>query len=408
MALLWLAVFFNYADRQAMFSTLPLLKEEFSLSNAQLGLLGSVFLWVYSPFSPLAGYLGDRFRRKSVILSSLVVWSSITLLTGLAQSARQLLILRAAMGLSESAYFPSALALIGDYHNRRSRSKAVAIHGTGVNLGVIGGGAVAALVAETYGWRAVFYLFGLLGVALFALLQVMLVEPRRGAADREIEESVPRAPAGHVALGAAIGTLLRSPGAVLMMSAFLGTSAATWIFRTWMPFYLYEHFGMSLTMAGVNATLYAEGANLCAALAGGALGDLAAGRGRTGRVLVLLGGLLIGFPFILLVGWTASTAVLAMAMIGFGVSQGLFYANFVPALYDIVPPSFRATVVGLANLAWGIGGGGATLAAGLLSERISWAWIISGTAGVYLVSASFLAVWAAALARRSPRPAATT
>lgn len=405
-ALLWLAVFFNYADRQAIFSTLPLLKTEFAMSNAELGLLGSVFLWVYSPFSPLAGYLGDRFRRKSVILASLVIWSAVTFFTGLAQSARQLLILRAAMGLSEAAYFPSALALIGDYHDRRSRSRAVAIHGTGVNLGVIGGGVIAAYVAEVYGWRPAFYLFGVLGVALFFFLRLAIVEPERGAADAALGDGhaeVPDPASPRVPLRKVVGSLLATPGVLLMVAAFLGTSAATWIFRSWMPFYLHQHFGMSLTMAGVSATLYAEGANLCAALAGGVLGDRAAARGRAGRVLVLVGGLLLGVPFILLVGSTASTGVLVAALVGFGVSQGLYYANFAPALYDIVPPSQRATAIGVSNLAWGIGGGGATLAAGLLSERVSWIWILSGTAGIYLASAALLAVWAGALARGSGR-----
>src|ERR1700683_3528191 len=80
-AMLWWIAFFNYADRQAIFSVFPLLEKEFHLSNVQLGLLASSFAWVYGLVAPFAGIVLDRIRRKSAILGGLQAWSVICMAT---------------------------------------------------------------------------------------------------------------------------------------------------------------------------------------------------------------------------------------------------------------------------------------------------------------------------------------
>src|SRR5262245_50334769 len=96
--MLWLVCFFNYADRQAIFSVFPMLESEMGLSRTQLGLVGSAFMWVYAAFAPLAGLFGDRLRRKTLILTGLGFWSLITGLTGTAGSLWQLVLFRATEG----------------------------------------------------------------------------------------------------------------------------------------------------------------------------------------------------------------------------------------------------------------------------------------------------------------------
>src|SRR5262249_17948749 len=76
-AMLWWIPFFNYADRQAIFSVLPLLEKEMHLTLTQLGLLGSSFAWVYGLVSPFSGNIVDRVRRKTAILGGLHLWSTI-------------------------------------------------------------------------------------------------------------------------------------------------------------------------------------------------------------------------------------------------------------------------------------------------------------------------------------------
>src|SRR3989454_12658398 len=81
--MLWFVCFFNYADRQAIASVFPKLKEEFGFDKVQLGLIGSAFMWVYAAGAPLAGVICARFRRKDLILGGCLFWSFVTFTTGL-------------------------------------------------------------------------------------------------------------------------------------------------------------------------------------------------------------------------------------------------------------------------------------------------------------------------------------
>ena len=123
--MLWWIAFFNYADRQAIFSVFPLLSKEFHLSNLQLGLLGSSFSLVYGLFAPFAGNIVDRVRRKSAILAGLHIWSFVCMATALSRNFTHLLIFRAAEGLGESVYFPASMSLVSDYHGKLTRSRAM-------------------------------------------------------------------------------------------------------------------------------------------------------------------------------------------------------------------------------------------------------------------------------------------
>jgi MFS family permease len=136
-ALLWVVALLNYLDRQ-MLSTM---KASMQVSIVELqtatnfGQLMAIFLWIYGLMSPISGLAADRINRKWIIVSSLFVWSAVTLLMGFAQNFTQLLALRALMGFSESLYIPAALSLIADYHDSKSRSIAIGIHMTGLYIG---------------------------------------------------------------------------------------------------------------------------------------------------------------------------------------------------------------------------------------------------------------------------------
>ena len=182
--MLWWISFFNYADRQAIFSVFPLLEREMGLTTVQLGLLGSGFAWVYGLGAPFAGVIVDRVRRKTAILGGLHVWSLICMATALSKNFRHLFWFRAAEGLGETFYFPASTSLISDYHGPDTRSRALGLHQTAVYMGTIGGGYFAGLIAETYGWRLSFIVFGGLGVLLGIVLHRFLLEPPRGASEK--------------------------------------------------------------------------------------------------------------------------------------------------------------------------------------------------------------------------------
>src|SRR5262249_18057213 len=138
--MLWWISFFNYADRQAIFSVFPLLGQEMGLTDVQKGLLGSSFAWVYGLSAPFAGFVVDRVSRKKAILFGLQAWSVICMLTALSRNLGTLVFFRAAEGLGETFYYPASVSMVSDYHGADTRSRALGFHQTSVYLGTIGGG----------------------------------------------------------------------------------------------------------------------------------------------------------------------------------------------------------------------------------------------------------------------------
>ena len=400
--MLWCISFFNYADRQAVFSVFPLLEQEMHLSKVELGLLGSSFAWVYGLAAPLAGTLVDRVRRKSAILGGLYAWSLICLATALSRRFWHLLFFRAAEGLGETFYYPAATSLLSDYHGRRTRSRALGVHQTSVYAGTIAGGFGAGLIAEHCGWRCSFLLFGGLGIVLGAVLHRHLRESRRGAADDPEAPALTRPSAGQT-----LKVIGGTPTALALMLAFLCANFVAMVLLAWMPSYLSGTFHLSLSMAGLTATACAQLASLAGAPLGGWLADRLRPLTPSGRILVQAAGVLGGAPFVFLCGQTRSVFGLTVALTAWGLFKGLYDANIFAALFDVVGPRHRGTAAGLMNLVGWLGGGAtAPLVIGYLAQGYGLGQAISAAALVYLVAGVVLLVTARWLLPRDlARPA---
>jgi Arabinose efflux permease len=193
-AVLWVLALLNYLDRQVIFSVFPLLSTDLGLSNTQLGLLSTVFLWIYGGLSPISGFLADRFGRGRMISFSLLVWSAVTLLTGFSSSFTQLISARALMGISEACYLPAALARIASAHGPRTRSLAIGLHQSGLYVGMILGGVGGGWIGQRYGWRAPFLILGAIGIAYFVFVYLFF---RNSDSRIPLPPPCPRAPSQH-------------------------------------------------------------------------------------------------------------------------------------------------------------------------------------------------------------------
>lgn len=378
-AMLWFVCLFNYADRQAIFSVFPLLKQEMNLSDVQLGIVAGAFMWVYAISGPLAGLVGDRINRKVLILSGLIFWSLVTLATALSTKYWHLVLFRALEGLGEAFYFPASMSLISDYHGRETRSRAMALHQSSVYAGTIAGGALAGYLAQLYGWRSGFYVFGSLGVMLGFLLLLFLREPQRGQAEAERPAEL------SGGLRESLAGVFESRMTPVLIAVFVGANFVASIFLTWMPSFLYRKFGMSLAMAGLNATAYLQIASVLGVISGGVLADRLIRKHRGGRMMTQAVGLFLGVPFVFLTGWTIAVPVLVLAMAGFGYFKGMYDANIWASLYDVVKPAHRATALGLMNSIGWLGGGVAPVAVAYASERYGMSAAISANSVVYLM-----------------------
>src|SRR5262245_6978681 len=134
------ALFLNNSDRHTVFSIFPVLKADLKFTDLQLGLTGSIFLWVYAFCNPIAGQIGDRYSKRKLVTWSLILFSGVTMLTGLASTPWMLLFCRGLLGVTESLFMPCAMALIATTHGPGTRSFAANLFGVGGYVGVVMGG----------------------------------------------------------------------------------------------------------------------------------------------------------------------------------------------------------------------------------------------------------------------------
>jgi len=391
-AMLWFVCLFNYADRQSIYSVFPLLKAEpgLQLSELELGIVASSFMWVYAGAGWFAGLVGDRFRRKTVVLAGFLFWSVITVAFSFATRYWHLVALRAIEGFGEAFYFPAAMALLSAYHGKDTRSRAMGIHQSSVYVGTILGGTLGGAMGEYFGWRSSFLLLGGMGLVLAAVLWVFLKEPPAIARHVGPVEETAATPMNAAELLRGLVLVFRVPMVRVLTLVFVGANFVAMVFLVWLPKFLFDKFHLSLSMAGFSATAFVQVASVLGVLAGGWLADRLARRHRGGRMITQAIGLFAGAPFIFLVGWTLHVPVLVLAMTCFGLCKGLYDSNIWASVHDVVPPERRATVVGAINSIGWLGGAIATITVAAASQRFGMSACLSATSAIYLLFAIVL------------------
>jgi len=359
-ALLWVAAFLNYLDRNMLTTMRASLVEAIPMTEAQFGLLTSVFLWVYALVSPVAGYFADRYSRCRIVTLSLFVWSAMTWLTGHAKTFDQLLIARALMGISEASYIPAAFALIVDYHRGRTRSRASALLLTGFIVGA-GLGGLGGWIAERHGWSSAFVIFGIVGVIhSVALLLILRDAPPEGG------DNSPAAP--RINFGDALVSLFRSVSFNLILIVWALLGLAGWGLVGWLPTYLGERFHLDQGTAGLSATGYLAVATIAGALLGGAWADRWSRSNPLGRILVPVVGLCVAAPALWVASETSVFPVAIACVMLFGVARPFTDGNLMPILCMVVDSRYRATGMGVLNFFASAIGGLTIYAGGLLRD----------------------------------------
>jgi MFS family permease len=352
-AALWVVAFLNYFDRILITSMRDPIVGEFGLTDAQFGLLTTIFLVAYGLFSPLGGYLADKYARKTLIVFSVLVWSLMTIWTGYCRSFEEMLISRFLMGVSEACYIPAGLAMITDYHRGRSRSLATGLHMSGLYAGMALGG-VGGYMADLWGWRFGFHLFGFIGVAYAVILWFTLAEYReKDAVTDEKNAGMEK----RMAIGQTLRAIfqLRSFYVVLIYFAILGM--ANWIVNGWMPTFLKQQYALDLGAAGLSATGYIQIGSFAGVVLGGILADYWVRKSSKGRLYAIVLGFLLGAPCLFLLASTSTFGIAIAGMVVFGLGRGFNDANLMPLLRQIVEGRYVATAYGFLNCLSTIVGG---------------------------------------------------
>jgi MFS family permease len=360
-ALLWFVACLNYLDRVMITTMRASLVEAIPMTDAQFGLLTSVFLWVYGLLSPFGGFLADRFSRTGVVVGSLFVWSAVTWLTGHARTFDQLLVARALMGISEACYIPAALSLIADYHRGPTRSLATGVHMSGIMVGAALGG-LGGWLAERHTWSYAFSLFGVIGVSYsLVLLSLLRDAPREG-------EPQATGSAQKVGFLHALVSLFSRGSFILVLIYWALLGLVGWALVGWMPTYLSEHFRLRQGVAGLSATGYMQTAAIFGVLLGGAWADRWSRTNERGRILVPVIGLCVAAPGVFI---AAATPLLPLALLGlvlYGLARAFADSNMMPILCMVSDRRYRATGYGVINLFSCLVGGVGIYAGGALRD----------------------------------------
>ncbi len=381
-AFMWFAYFLNYCDRQAVFSMFPSLKADLGMSDKQLGLTGAIFLWVYAFGCPIAGQLADRFSKRLLVVLSLIVWSIVTVATGFAGSAFILLGLRAAMGISESLFMPTAIALTANAHPPELRSRAIAALTTAQIAGTVAGSWFGGWMADRGQWRGAFFVLGAIGL-LYALPYFAFL--------RGVNEN-PTAETSKPSKSLAFPILLRVRTFLLLCVVFPIFVFGLWLLYGWLPTFLKEKFALNQADAAFNATIFLQLTTAVGLLGGGVLADKMYRRTKASRLWLMTASLILCAPCLHFLGSSDTLSVTRIAAASFGLFSGLLMGNIFPAAFEVVPADTRASAVGILNFCGAIMSGFATLFGGMWKQSLGIDKLLSITALAYLAAGIALIV----------------
>lgn len=372
LALVSLAYFILFLHRNLINYLQPPIKADLVLTDPQLGTLKSAWLLAYCVAQLWVGYLADRFRRRSILLASLIGSAVVLAAMGAAQSFAALLLLQVLLALVQSPSVPAIASTVADCFTPRTRSTAIGIYLVSYNFSLVVGGWLGGAIADrevwtlplgtsadavvdVAGWRMSHLVFGAVGAVVCAILLLLFREPAR----TERVATAELGPSG-ANLSATLRATLRVRTYLVIAFVFTLMNALIGAVQYWLPRFLHDQFDLLLKDAGREATLWIQMGTVAGLFYGGWCGDRWARRFITGRTLVQLIGLSALVPALLFVGQSHLVIpenpwpLLRSAMLLFGVGVGLYQANLWTTTFEVVDPAARATAIGLLNLSSGV------------------------------------------------------
>ena len=229
----------NYIDRYILPGELSLVQNEFHATREQMGALTTAMFFVYMLAAPLTGWLGDRYRRKPLIIAGAVLWSVATLSTAWVHSYWTLYFRHAVVGIGEASFGIFAPAVIADFYPERDRNRILSIFYTAIPVGAALGYIAGGQMGSMWGWRQPFFICAIPGLVVAALYGFLGSEPARGAQDH-IQATTDRA---------TVAGLFRNPA---FLTATFGLAMLTFAMggiSNWIPEFLHNPVGLSVAKA---------------------------------------------------------------------------------------------------------------------------------------------------------------
>lgn len=407
LAMLSCAFFFHQADR-ALFGLLTIpIQDELGLTDVQIGWINTVLSWTLAGMAFIAGPVGDRFSRKWIITLSLISWSLMTFMMGFVGDWRicgfvipaffVVMFFRSiATGVGESFYGPCYPPLIAAFH-KETRSIALSIHQGALYFGLMTSGVLTAWALGVLGtWRHVFMAFGGAGF----LLGVFFIFALRDTAPNAQTPQTPQTPKHPniqttPSFFSGLVYFAKKPSAWCAMAGFVAIVFVNNAYLFWAPKFMAMKFGTSVGAAGTQTMLYHHLCAFLAILAGGLLTDRFVKRMPRFRLGFQIVSMLCGAPCLVLIGLMPAAASMIALTAAYGVFRGFFEVNTHASLFDVIPPPYRSTSVGIFTVFAFFVGGLSGVVMGALSQHYGVRGFEVGFAlmgGAYLVGALLMAI----------------
>ena len=356
-----------YAMRNELFAVYPELRARFGLHDAKLGLLTTIFLVPHAVATLPFGWAGDRFDRRRVLATGMLLASIASALGGLATSVVTFSISRAFVGLGTAAIVPVANSILGQLYEGPTKASRMAIF----NLGLLFGGAAGFLAGGWLGFPGVVYALAIPGVAL-SILVLVLPAPRHPGQLRGPQTTN----SGYFSALARgfygdAKTLLKIRTLRWLMVSTTAMAFAAGGYNAWLVDFLERDKGMT-PQAATDLLVTTMFGAIAGILVGGRLADRLRRQRPNGRLFVIVAGMTLTIPAAI----TAIQAPVGLALTIAGIATMFFiswyHAPMAVSVDDLAPPERVVAAQGLVIFTMHlVGTAPASWVVGLVSEKTS-------------------------------------
>ena len=374
--LVFLATLINYIDRLTLSVLAPVITKDLGLSNTEFGGIVVWFLLAYTISQSLSGKLYDRIGTRLGFMASITVWSLAAMAHAFARGLASLSVCRFVLGLGEAGNWPGAAKAVAEWFPIRQRALGMAIFNSGAALGSVAAPPLIVFLQIQYGWQATFIVTGTLGFAWLALWWLFYRAPDQhpwlteaehrliregqdepvGAAHGREQSRARPAPTSPTSGAPRWRELLRHrPVWGIVIARFL-TDPVWWLYITWLPLYLANVHGFSLTQIGLFAWVPYLAAD-AGSLLGGWFSGYLIGRGwsvdRARKAVIVFAALLMPAGVLAAFAKDPMVALALIAVVLFGFQVWINNVQTLPS--DFFSSRAVASVAGLGGTGAGIG-----------------------------------------------------
>ena len=339
LAVLFLINILNFYDRSVSGALAEPMKKEFDLSDGDIGLLGSVFIWLYAIVGVPLGRMADSMKRKTLLIGGILVWTSLTAMNSLAQNFTQLLCARLGVAIGEAVVAPAATSWIGDLVPADKRARALALFMLGVPVGNALSYFFSGPIAQNFGWRTAMVIAAL-PAAMLAPALWFLKEPERGAMDHQPVLGAERA---------SIWSVLKIPTLVWIIASGALLNFNMYAYGTFLVSFFVRIHSQPLSQAGVFSGIVMLVGGVAGGLLAGRVGDWIIRQRKDGRLLAASIFALAGVPvayFGIVQQKGSLVAVVTLLALAYGCCN-TYYGLVYSSIQDIVPPELRASTMSI-------------------------------------------------------------